>query len=222
MLYQPSELYTYMVNLGTDFNSKKILDYGGNQGGLLASSRGKIKEEDYTCVDVDIEAIEVGSKNFPDAKWLHYDMYNPVYNPRGKGLFPPMGGEKYDLIVAYSVFTHTTVQDFLWLLNIMVEHNLNKGGELWFSWLDIENERTVAYFVSHLAQEYGKSGWPFGESYCYLGDNEVVDYPKNQHKYFLCFYNRRWLLKTLLKGYGPVNFYIPHGRMHQDFAMVVK
>jgi len=94
------------------WRGKQVLDFGGSDGRLLLDPHCTIRPEDYTCLDVVREAQEEGRERFPAARWIHYDRYNCSFNPTGvPGLPVPDPGVRYDMIVAYSVFTHTTRED---------------------------------------------------------------------------------------------------------------
>jgi len=90
----------------------KILDFGSNCGNLLKSSRGKINPKQYTGIDVDADSITEGKRLFPTANWVYYNRQNPAYNPDGENILPTLN-EKYDLIISYSVFSHTSVEDMI-------------------------------------------------------------------------------------------------------------
>ena len=109
-----------------NYKNKKILDYGGNRGNLLYFSQGKIKQENYTCIDVEKDAIEQGKIEFPNANFMHYDRYNWMYNHNGNMQhdFPKLY-LCYDIIWAYSVFSHTDLDEFI-------------AGVKWFTKLDFE------------------------------------------------------------------------------------
>lgn len=90
-----------------------FLDWGGNQGNLLSFDNFPIKQSNYTCVDVDKGALDVGAKNYPDANFFHYNKYNKVYNQTGNLDEPfPSINTKQDIIFAFSVFTHTDFNEF--------------------------------------------------------------------------------------------------------------
>ena len=76
------DLYT-PLSQSFNWENLKILDFGGSKGNLLRSSKGKILPTNYTSVDVDTEAIALGKKDYPEADWIHLDLYSPVYNPSG-------------------------------------------------------------------------------------------------------------------------------------------
>jgi SAM-dependent methyltransferase len=119
-----------------DWYGKKVLDFGGCDGNLLRNPDCTIRHEDYWCIDVVRDAIEEGRRNFPRAHWVHYDRYNCSFNPDGVRDFPiPDLGVEFDVILAYSVFTHTTREE----MNDLVEQlraRLAPGGALAFTFED--------------------------------------------------------------------------------------
>jgi len=94
------------------WRGRRVLDFGGSDGNLLWNSDCAIRHENYWCIDVGREAIAEGRKTFPDAHWIHYDRYNCSFNPLGVVNLPiPDAGVDFDVILAYSVFTHTTREE---------------------------------------------------------------------------------------------------------------
>ena len=67
-----------------DWTNAKILDWGGNDGNLLRASDGLIDPSNYTCLDVGLDSIEEGRREFPDATWIHWNRWSPwiPLNPR--------------------------------------------------------------------------------------------------------------------------------------------
>lgn len=121
---------------GPDWASKKVLDFGGNEGNLLLSPGCAIRPENYYCVDVLREAIEEGRKRFPQAHWFHYDRYNCSFNPEGAAdATVPDAGVEFDLVLAYSVFTHTTREEMHDLVG-QLRARLAPGGALAFTFID--------------------------------------------------------------------------------------
>jgi len=115
---------------------KSVLDFGGNQGDLLADPECRIPPEAYCCLDVLEEAVAEGRRMFPRARWVHYDRYNCSFNPQGIADLPiPDLGETFDLILAYSVFTHTTREEMHDLVAELRER-LAPGGTLAFTFID--------------------------------------------------------------------------------------
>lgn len=119
-----------------DWTGKSVLDFGGNRGGLLSDPSCRIRPADYYCLDVIKEAIDQGHITFPDAHWFHYDRFNCSFNPTGVVDLPiPDLGHRFDIILAYSVFTHTTLAEMKDLV-AQLEARLAPGGTLAFTFID--------------------------------------------------------------------------------------
>jgi len=119
-----------------DWRGKRVLDFGGNKGNLLLDPSCTIRHEDYYCLDVIREALEEGRKSFPEANWIHYDRYNCSFNPDGVENLPiPDLGVEFDFILAYSVFTHTTLEEMKDLVEQLRTH-LAPRGSLAFTFID--------------------------------------------------------------------------------------
>jgi SAM-dependent methyltransferase len=119
-----------------DWASKTVLDFGGNSGNLLRDPRTSIDPARYWCIDVSPAGIARGQDTFPQAHWILYDRYNFEFNPCGvKGLPIPDTGQRFDVIVAYSVFTHTSKQEMLDLVG-QLRGLLADDGVLAFTFLD--------------------------------------------------------------------------------------
>jgi SAM-dependent methyltransferase len=119
-----------------DWRGKVVLDFGGNQGNLLDHPESPIGERDYWCLDVSQDALRAGQRRHPEAHWVFYDRYNFQYNPTGiAGLPIPDLHQAFDLILAYSVFTHLPSREALDLIGCL-EGQLSAGGRLAFTFLD--------------------------------------------------------------------------------------
>ena len=119
-----------------DWRGKHVLDFGGNKGNLLLDPACTIRHENYYCLDVIREAIEEGRQAFPQAHWFHYDRYNCSFNPDGMVDLPvPDMGIEFDLILAYSVFTHTAWEETKDLIE-QLRARLAPGGALAFTFID--------------------------------------------------------------------------------------
>jgi len=119
-----------------DWNGKLVLDFGGNKGNLLLDPSCVIQQRNYYCVDVVADAIKEGRRIFPEAHWAHYDRYNRSFNPEGVVDLPvPDFGVKFDFILAYSVFTHTTLEEMTELAG-QLHALLAPGGRLAFTFID--------------------------------------------------------------------------------------
>ncbi|HEX3185048.1 MAG TPA: class I SAM-dependent methyltransferase, partial [Pyrinomonadaceae bacterium] len=119
-----------------DWRDKLVLDFGGNRGNILLNPACQIRQGDYYCVDVVKDAVEEGRRMFPAAHWAHYDRYNCSFNPDGVvDLAIPDLGTEFDIILAYSVFTHTTLEEMLDLVS-QLRAQLVPGGKLAFTFID--------------------------------------------------------------------------------------
>jgi Methyltransferase domain len=119
-----------------DWTSKTVLDFGGNRGNFLRDQDGAIDHDKYWCIDVSRDGIAKGSDTFPRAHWIFYDRYNFEFNPHGIGGLPiPDPGQRFDVILAYSVFTHTSRQEMLDLVD-QLRGFLTDRGVLAFTFLD--------------------------------------------------------------------------------------
>ena len=152
---------------GPDWSNKLVLDFGGNKGNLLRDPSCQIQHRDYYCVDVVREAIEEGRKTFPAAHWFHYDRYNRSFNPEGVVDLPvPDLQVRFDFILAYSVFTHTTFEEMKDLV-AQLESLLAAGGALaftfidphWRSNLEWRLRRSHAPDASRLVEAANKADW---------------------------------------------------------------
>jgi len=121
-----------------DWRGQRVLDFGGNKGNLLLDPACTIRHQDYYCLDVIGAAIYEGRNNFPDAHFVHYDRYNYSFNPEGARDLPvPDLGVEFDIILAYSVFTHTTLDEMTDLVG-QLRQRLAPDGVLAFTFIDPE------------------------------------------------------------------------------------
>ena len=119
-----------------DWSEKIVLDFGGNAGNLLRDPGQTIRHENYYCVDVLAQALEEGRRSFPGAHWIHYNRYNCSFNPGGLSDLPiPDMKVQFDVILAYSVFTHTTREEMTDLVDRLLDL-LAPRGVLAFTFID--------------------------------------------------------------------------------------
>jgi len=128
-----------------DWSNKLVLDFGGNRGNLLCDPSCVIPQGNYYCLDIIGEAIDEGVRTFPEANWFHYGRYNRSFNPEGvKDLPLPKFDVKFDCIMAYSVFTHTTLEEMRDLV-AQLETQLAAGGTLAFTFIDHTYENNLRW-----------------------------------------------------------------------------
>ena len=75
-------------------------------------------------------------RSFPKAHWIFYDRYCFFFNPQGiRDLALPAVEQRFDFIVAYSVFTNTPRSDMLQLVG-QLKDRLAHNGALAFTFID--------------------------------------------------------------------------------------
>jgi SAM-dependent methyltransferase len=132
------EQFTYFAQqVGEhDWRGKYVLDFGGNIGNMLRDPHSTIDPARYWCLDIDTEALAQGKAAYPDAQWIFYDRYCFFFNPYGVRDLPlPRLDQRFDYIVAYSVFPNTGHRDLLQLVG-QLEALLAPGGALAFTFID--------------------------------------------------------------------------------------
>jgi SAM-dependent methyltransferase len=118
------------------WQGKSVLDFGGNIGNVLHHPRSTIDQDKYWCIDVSRDAIAAGRRAAPAAHFVFYDRYNFEYNPGGiRNLAIPTNGNRFDFVLALSVFTHTPQNEMIELVKNL-EQLLNRGGRLAFTFFD--------------------------------------------------------------------------------------
>lgn len=118
------------------WRGKHVLDFGGNIGNILRDRNSSIDEERYWCLDVVKAAIKKGRNLHPKSHWVFYNRYCFSFNPQGiPGLPIPDLGQKFDLILAFSVFTNTKPSEMFELVP-QLEDKLADHGALAFTFID--------------------------------------------------------------------------------------
>jgi SAM-dependent methyltransferase len=165
---------------GPVWNGSKILDFGGNVGGFLASAGDQVDHDDYWCLDVTQAAIEEGRRTFPRAHFVFYNRYSSYFNPNGiRKLSVPDLGLKFDIILAFSVFTHTHQQEMLELVE-QLRSMLVAGGVFAFTFFDPGDDSGVSREIEGM-EESSKPNW------CVEVNEELYFEPGNE----LCQQERR-------------------------------
>lgn len=208
MLIEYIPTYKYFSNF-TKFTDQTILDFGSNCGNLLKS--GNITQEKYTGVDVDAEAIAEGMKLFPNANWIWYNRYNPVYNIHGDTSYPELT-QQFDLVVSYSVFSHIAIDDAADLLGFLYAQ-LAPNSKILFSYCNIDNRTCVEWFREQNKIIYCDD--IVSDDFMYLINNKASKKePTMLCRHFVTFYKTSWLLDKLSR-FNPVSYAPPKG-WYQD------
>lgn len=127
-----------------DWKGSKILDFGGNVGGFLVSAGPRVDHDDYWCLDLNEDVIARGHCSFQRAHFCHYDRYSSQYNPKGiRNLPAPDLGLKFDIIMAFSVFTHTHEREMFELVS-QLRRMLTPRGALAFTFTDPTYDRSLS------------------------------------------------------------------------------
>lgn len=167
-----------------DWTELKILDFGGNWGNFLRDPDCSARPQNYWCLDVDQNAIKLGKQDFPQAHWLHYNRWNQRYNPQGNYDEPfPVIDMQFDLILAYSVFTHTSREDMVVTVNRDLMPLLHRKGKCVLTFLTPE-------WLQHFLDRYSKlesdvatavvaAAKGFGRGFYLLGKDTIVPIGSN-------------------------------------------
>lgn len=124
------------------WKGRKILDFGGNVGSFLVVGGEQVDHEDYWCIDLNPAVVEEGRRIYPRAHFVHYNRYSSQYNPNGVRYLPiPDCGVDFDIILAFSVFTHTDRSEMLELVGAL-RSLLTRDGVLAFTFSDPYYDRS--------------------------------------------------------------------------------
>ena len=134
--------------------SLRVLDFGGSGGLLLEDPRSTIRHENYWSLDISPDAIRLGRRRFPGANFVLYDRFHPAFNPgglRGEAI-PALGS--FDVILAYSVFTHLWLEEIAALWDAL-RSMLRPGGRFAFTFLD-PGYRPAGRLPTNLEERLGR------------------------------------------------------------------
>ena len=100
----------------TDFDNKSVLDFGCNRSNFIRYK----PHNNYTGIDVIKEVIDKNKIEFPNYTFKHYDGYNYMYNKNGTQELSL--NKHYDVCVAFSVFTHMTIEETIPIIKKLKQH----------------------------------------------------------------------------------------------------
>jgi len=179
----------YNLHIPTDITNKHILDYGCGNGNRIDTN--DILPEYYTGVEIDKLAYHYCVGEYPQYKFIYQNLYSPMYNKRGINTFPLLE-DSYDVIFAYSVFSHTSYEHFLECVDEFKDH-LNPNGMIFISMVTFDNHKLIDYFTRKKIQQHGSCDEiVFNEQYGYLFDNKYNNEP-NSYNQLLTVYNSSFL-----------------------------
>lgn len=206
-----------------------LLDFGGSWGNLLRDVNSKIVYSRYYCLDVCKECIENSKLEFPDANWIYYNRWNLQYNPNGiVGESIPFKRKMFDVIIAYSVFTHMSMSETISTVKDELINILNDNGKCVFSFYEISDLEFTLRKYSNLSNESilnlidesnkFKNGFYLINN-SFLNDiNNTIDFSTN--KMSLCSY---YSIDFISKMFAPFNYKIIRlGGNRQNILIITK
>lgn len=179
MIFRRTNTFALFEQCVDDYENKTILDFGGNRGNLIATSNGKILPENYTCLDISKESLELCEQENPGVKTIYWNRYDQSYNPDGNREEPFPELKKYDIVFANSVFTHHKLQDALvYITNIM-----NYCDYLVFTYIDPANEE----FLLRFAEKYHELEF----------DKDLISYTRGHNNMLWSAFDTQFLAEQL-------------------------
>jgi len=178
--------------LREDLTGKSILDYGFNNGNLIKS----MPDIDYTYTGIELQESFVNrmSKEYPNHTFLHLNKFHPSYNPTGTDIkLTDIVNERYDIAVAWNVFTHCTMENTKECLDEILEvsdkviFNLYSPGHYEFC-------------HRYLRPDSPKQLEDFMQSAYWIDDNEFIydeQLEQTATKWLFSFYNADYILDTI-------------------------
>ena len=135
----------YLIDLGrkrcglASLEDVSLLDFGCGVRFTVTIINRRVPIKRYTGVEVERTIVDFLNENVAahDARFqfLHWNVHHDMYNRGGVPLseFDALPtSQSFDIIWAFSVFTHQYPSDSLHLLRLLRKH-LNPGGKLYFS-----------------------------------------------------------------------------------------
>jgi hypothetical protein len=123
------------------------------------------------------------------------------------------------MIISYSVFTHTTADDMVEMIEHLFTY-LKDGGSIYFTYCNIKNKPLVNWFRNRRSPTCDEV--PDDKEFVYLTDDRITtDYPSEKCVHFVSFYNEEWLTRLLSK-FNPISYAPPGGKWLQDCMVLTK
>jgi SAM-dependent methyltransferase len=126
--------------------ASKVLEIGSGMGRIaLPLTQWLEGEGEYTGVEIVKDGIawcqENISTRYERFRFVHLDIHNEFYNPKGKKKIEdlPLPGKHFDAAIFCSVFTHLVESDVKAYLRLLKKH-MKDGGLLWGTWFIMDEE----------------------------------------------------------------------------------
>jgi len=142
-----------IFTLGNNINFGKVsvLDFGCNQGNYVNHAFLVVSPDRYLGVDIIENSIIRAKQKYPPYNFLHYNAWHPSFNPEGdKNLvLTDCIDQKFDVVIAYSVFTHSTVEETQKQIAVL-KNLLNPGGVILMTFWHLEKFQHSVNFISNM------------------------------------------------------------------------
>lgn len=192
---------------GTD-----VLDWGCNHANFLKYGA---TPKSYMGIDLDASVIEANVAKWPEHRWRVYDTYNHQYRADmalSSPTWPLLDDDKFDAILAFSVFTHTDLDEFR-LMTRRWSHSLTPTGDILATFIPNNDQAMFCRILSHRPEYFGEkdkalfktiNAHPYtilavvketGEKHLFTGIEKMPRFDKPT--YFLSFYDGEWLADQL-------------------------
>jgi SAM-dependent methyltransferase len=217
------EFLNLFVQVGDLQPDERILEMGCGSGRMAIPLTNYLSQSGYyTGIDITTQSIAWCQRNisrrYPNFSFLHADLYNKRYNPRGRYLAKdytfPFKSESFDFIFLTSVFTHLFPED---TENYLCEiaRSLRRDGRGFFTFF-LLNERQQAL------AKHGRNDidFKYGPGPYRVRDESIPESAVAYKETYL----RQSLLKCGLALHEPVHYGTWSGRedglSYQDILLV--
>ena len=206
--YDVAEYFNRVKPLaGTD-----VLDWGCNHANFL---QYLTLPKTYMGIDTDQDVLTSNMEFWPEHRWRTYDAYNHQYRADPSlitPVWPLLDDDRFDAILAFSVFTHTDLAEFRLMCKRWKPH-LAKGGDILATFIANDDYATFCRILSHRPEFFDEtdkdlfkiiSSHPYtilaveqdtGQKHVFTGIDEMPRFDKPT--YFLSFYDGEWLADQL-------------------------
>lgn len=202
LTYNVKDYFDKIIN----FDNKSVLDFGCNHGNFLLSNNNFAS---YTGLDIDLDVLNINKTRYPQHNWIHYKNYNWQYNPNIEitSKWPKI--QHHDIIVAYSVFTHTDFDEF----KNTVQYLKTFSTDLLTTFLSSNNKNIIKEVLQHRTEYFGEHLEELVEliynknvisllvsknyKQIHVIDNHLQIPKSNNILYMLTFYKDEWIVNNL-------------------------